>query len=125
MSNHHPPQPSFAEMLGDVVDLTGGLAVVLLPLWVIAIPGVVLLLILPAVLLLAVVAVPALLVGAVVAPPLLLVRALRRKRSAREQARVDHERGAGHVARAVGHQEAQRFGDIARLDPRDRQQVAG
>ncbi len=101
MSDHRPPQPSFAEMLGDVIDLTGGLAVVLLPLWIIAIPGVILFLVLPVVALLLVAAVPALVVGALVAPPLLLVRAVRRKRSAREQARVDHERGPRHVARAV------------------------
>ena len=30
MSDHHPPQPSFAELLGEVVDLTAGLAIVLL-----------------------------------------------------------------------------------------------
>jgi Flp pilus assembly protein TadB len=101
MSDPHPPQPSFAEMLGDVIDLMGGLATVLLPLWIIAIPGVVLILVLPVVLLLLVAAVPALVVGAVVTPPFLVVRAVRRKRSAREQARVDHERGARHVARAV------------------------
>jgi Flp pilus assembly protein TadB len=101
MSDHHPPQPSFAEMLGEIVNLTAGLAIVLLPLWIIAIPGVILILVLPAVLLLVAVAVPALVVGAVLAPPFLVVRAVRRKRSAREQARVDHERGARHVARAV------------------------
>jgi hypothetical protein len=101
MSDPHPPQPSFAEMIGDVVDLMGGLAVVLLPLWIIAIPGVILILVLPVVLLLLAMAVPALVVGAVLAPPILLVRAIRRRRSAREQASVDHERGARHVARAV------------------------
>ena len=101
MSDPHPPQPSFAELVGDVIDLMGGLAVVLLPLWTIAIPGVILILVLPVVLLLVAVAVPALVVGAVLAPPFLVVRAVRRKRSAREQARVDHERGARHVARAV------------------------
>ena len=72
---------------------SAGLAVVLLPLWIIAIPGVILMLVLPAVLLLIAVAVPALVVGAVLAPPFLVVRAVRRRRSAREQARVDHERG--------------------------------
>jgi Flp pilus assembly protein TadB len=101
MSDPHPPQPSLAEMLGEVIDLTAGLAVVLLPLFTIAIPGVLLILVLPVVLLLVAAAVPALVVGAVLAPPILVVRAVRRKRSAREQARVDHERGARHVARAV------------------------
>jgi hypothetical protein len=101
MSDPRPPQPSFAELVGDVVDLMAGLAVVLLPLWTIAIPGVILILVLPVLLLLVVAAVPAVIVGAVVAPPVLLVRAIRRRRSAREQARVDHELGPRHVARTV------------------------
>ena len=91
MSDHRPPQPSFAEMLGDVLNLTGGLAVVLLPLWIIAIPGVILFLVLPVVLLLVVAAVPALVVVAIAAPPVLLVRAVRRKRSARQQSGIEHE----------------------------------
>ena len=74
------PQPSFAEMLGEVINLIAGLTVLLLPILLISVPGVLLLLVLPAVLLLAVAAVPALVVGAVLAPPFLLVRALRRKR---------------------------------------------
>jgi Flp pilus assembly protein TadB len=101
MSDHHPPQPSFAELVGEVVDLTAGLAIVLLPLFTIAIPGVLLILVAPVILLLVVAAVPALVVGAVLAPPFLLVRAVRRRRSAREEPRVDHERRAGHVARTV------------------------
>jgi hypothetical protein len=82
MSDHRPPQPSFAEMLGDVIDLMGGLAVVLLPLWIIAIPGVILVLVLPVVLLVAAAAVPVMLLGALLAPPFLLVRTLRRRRMA-------------------------------------------
>ncbi len=99
------PSPSFAEMLGDVLDLMGGLAVVLLPLWIIAIPGVILFLVLPVVLLLVVAAVPALVVVAIAAPPVLLVRAARRKRSAREQPGVNHELRAGDEAGLVGGEE--------------------
>jgi hypothetical protein len=66
-------------MLGEVVNLSAGLAVLLLPLMITALPGVVLLLVLPAVLLLAIAVVPALVVGAVLAPPVLLVRYLRRR----------------------------------------------
>jgi hypothetical protein len=80
MSDHRPPQPSFAEFLGEVVDLTAGLTVLLLPMWLICVPGVFLILILPVLLLAIAAAVPALVVGAVVAPPVLLVRALRRRR---------------------------------------------
>jgi Flp pilus assembly protein TadB len=80
MSDPHPPQPSFAEFLGEVVDLTAGLTVLLLPLLVISIPGVFLILVLPVILLLLVAAVPALVVAAILTPPFLLVRALRRRR---------------------------------------------
>jgi Flp pilus assembly protein TadB len=80
MSDPHPPQPSFAEIIGEVVNLIAGLTVVLLPLWIICLPGVFLILVVPLLLLGLVVAVPALLVGAVVGPPFLIVRALRRRR---------------------------------------------
>jgi hypothetical protein len=70
-------------MLGEVVNLSAGLFVLVLPLMIIALPGVFLLLILPAILLLAVVLVPALAVGAVLAPSFLLVRTLRRRVSRR------------------------------------------
>jgi hypothetical protein len=69
-SDHSPTRP---EIAGETVDLTVGLTILLLPLTITALPGVILLLVLPAVLLLAVVAVPALVVGAVLAPPLLLI----------------------------------------------------
>ena len=82
MSDRRPSQPSFAEMLGEVVNLIAGLTVLLLPVLLISVPGVLLVLVLPVVLVLAVAAVPALLVGAVLAPPFLLVRLLRRRRVA-------------------------------------------
>jgi Flp pilus assembly protein TadB len=80
MSDPHPPQPSFAEIVGEVANLIAGLTVALLPLWIICLPGVFLILVVPVILLAIVAAVPALVVGAVVAPPVLIVRALRRRR---------------------------------------------
>ena len=78
-----PPAPTLLGMLGEVIDLSAGLTVMLLPLLTTALPGVVLLLVLPVALLALVVAVPAALVAAFLAPPYLLVRGVRRRRRAR------------------------------------------
>ena len=75
--------PSLLEMLGEVVNLSAGLFVALLPLMIITLPGVFLILILPLVALLVVAAVPALLLGALLAPPVLLIRLSSRARAAR------------------------------------------
>ena len=72
-------RPTFGEMLGEVIDLSSGLAILLLPLYITAIPGIVLLLVLPALFLLAVAAVPVVVAGLVLTPPYLLVRAIRRR----------------------------------------------
>ena len=69
-----PQQPTFGEMLEEVIDLSAGLGVGLLPLLVLSVPAIVLFVVLPAVLLLAVV-VPLAVIGAVLAgPPYLLAR---------------------------------------------------
>ncbi len=75
------PGPTFGEMLEDGLGLTAGLVTMLLPLFITAVPGVVLLLIAPVVLVLAVAALPVMLAGAILAPPYLIVRAIRRRRS--------------------------------------------
>ena len=67
-------------MLAELIDLTVGAGVALLPLLVLAVPGLILFVVLPAILLLAL-AVPLAVVGAVIAaPPYLLARWLRRRR---------------------------------------------
>jgi hypothetical protein len=76
-----PQDPSYAEMLGEVVSLSVGFVVALLPLLLTAVPGLVLLLFLPAVLLLAVAALPLVLAAVLLGPPVLLVRSLRRRRA--------------------------------------------
>jgi len=74
--NHTPPSQSVGEMLEELIDLATGLVVFALPLLLLSIPGIVLFVLLPAILLLAV-----LLPLAVVAvPPVLLVRWLRGRR---------------------------------------------
>jgi hypothetical protein len=72
-------RPTLAEMLGQVVDLSAGLGILLLPLLATALPGVILLLVLPAILLAGAVAVPLAIAAALLAPPYLLVRAARRR----------------------------------------------
>ena len=67
-------------MLEEVINLSVGLGVALLPLLVLSVPAIVLFVVLPAMLLFAL-AVPLVLIGAVIAvPPYLVARWLRRRR---------------------------------------------
>jgi hypothetical protein len=67
-------------MLEELIDLSAGAGVALLPVLLLAVPGIILFVVLPAILLLAV-AVPLAVIGALVAgPPYLLARWLRRRR---------------------------------------------
>ena len=78
-------------MLEELIDLTVGLGVALLPVLLLAVPGIILLFVLPAILLLALAA-PVAVIGAVLAlPPYLLARWLRRRR----------RRRAEHIPRVV------------------------
>jgi hypothetical protein len=72
-------------MAGEVLDLTAGLGILLLPVWLTAVPGIILFLVLPAVLLLAVIAVPAIILAAIVAPPFVLTRFVLRRRARRQR----------------------------------------
>jgi membrane protein implicated in regulation of membrane protease activity len=71
------PGQTAGEMLWEVVDLTGGAAVMLLPLLLLAVPGIAAFVVLPAIVLFAVAAAPVIVAGAVVIPAYLLVRAVR------------------------------------------------
>ena len=77
------PQPSrvtFGDMLEELIDLSAGLGVALMPVLLLAVPGIILFVVLPAILLLALAA-PLAAIGAVItAPPYLLARWLRRRR---------------------------------------------
>ena len=72
-------RPTFGEMLQEISDLGVGLAIVLLPLFLTAVPGLVLFFVLPAVLLALVLAVPVIVVAAIATPPILIARAVRRR----------------------------------------------
>jgi Flp pilus assembly protein TadB len=75
-----PPRTTFGEMLEELIDLSAGFGVALMPVLLLAVPGIILFVVLPAILLLAVAA-PLAVIGALVAgPPYLLVRWLRRRR---------------------------------------------
>ena len=80
-------RPAPSEMLGEVADLSAGLGTVLLPLFLPAVPGFILFFVLPAVLLIAVVAAPLVVLGAIAGPAYLLARAIRRSRSIRRSTR--------------------------------------
>jgi hypothetical protein len=82
-NDHHDDGPRVAGMLGEIIDLSAGLGIILLPLFTIALPGVLLMLILPAVLLAAVAAAPLVIAGAILAPPILLARRIRRRHRSR------------------------------------------
>jgi hypothetical protein len=74
------PRPTFGEILEVAMGLGGGLVAALLPLFLLSVPGVMLLIVLPAMLLLALAALPAVVGAVILAPPYLLVRRLRRRR---------------------------------------------
>jgi len=75
-------------MLEEVIDLSTGLGVALLPMLLLAMPGIILFVVLPAILLLALVA-PLAAIGAVIAlPPYLLARHRRRRLPARPAPRL-------------------------------------
>jgi len=75
-----PSRPTFGEMLEELIDLSAGLGVALMPVLLLAVPGIILFVVLPAILLLALAA-PLAVIGAVIAvPPYLLARWLRRRR---------------------------------------------
>jgi hypothetical protein len=68
-----PSHPAFGEILGEVIDLSTGLAVALLPLFLLTVPGIIVFVVLPAILLLALAA-PLAVIGAVLAAPPYLLR---------------------------------------------------
>ena len=73
-------EPTTDELLWEIIDLSGGLAVVLLPLFITAVPFAVLFILAPAILL-ALAAAPFALAAALLVFPYLLFRRLARRRS--------------------------------------------
>jgi Flp pilus assembly protein TadB len=71
-----PTSPTFGEMLEELMDLSAGLGVALLPVLLLSVPGIILFVVLPALLLLPL----ALIAAALAVPPYLLARLLGRRR---------------------------------------------
>ena len=89
-------------MLEDLIDLSVGAGVALLPLLLLAVPGIVLFVVLPAILPLAG-AVPLAALGAVLAaPPYLLARGLRRRRRRTASPPADRAGGGLRPVRPSG-----------------------
>jgi hypothetical protein len=89
-------------MLEELIDLSAGLGVALMPLLLLAMPGIILFVVLPAILLLAV-AVPLAVIGAVVAgPPYLVARWRRRRRSRSASPPAGHTDSALRPVRTSG-----------------------
>jgi hypothetical protein len=83
-------------MLEEVLDLSVGFIVVSLPLLLLSLPGIVLFVVLPAILLLALI-VPLAAIGAVLGgPPYLLVRWLRRRRAGAASSAVSRPQAVPH-----------------------------
>ena len=97
-------------MLEELIDLTAGLGVALMPLLLLAMPGIILFVVLPAILLLAV-AVPLAVIGAViVGPPYLLTRRLRRRRRRTAKPPAGHTESGLRSVRTSGQSRAPDLG---------------
>jgi hypothetical protein len=102
--------PTFGEMLEELLDLCVGLGAALLPVLLLAVPGIILFVVLPAILLLAV-AVPLALIGALIAtPPYLLARWLRRRRRRPPRPRARLADGALRSVRTGGQSPVRELG---------------
>jgi hypothetical protein len=89
-------------MLEELIDLSAGLGVALLPLLLLAVPGIILFVVLPALLLLALAA-PLAVIGTVIAvPPYLVARWLRRRRRRTAKPPAGHADGAPPSVRTSG-----------------------
>ena len=104
-----PPQTTFGEMLEELIDLSVGFGVALMPLLLLAVPGIILFVVLPGILLLAVAA-PLAVIGALIAvPPYLVARWLRRRRRRTTKPRADR---ADSAPRPVGTSGRSRVPDL-------------
>ena len=81
-------------MLEEVIDLSVGLGVALMPVLLLAVPGIILFVVLPAILLLALVAPLAVIAAVIAVPPYLVARWLRRRRRRTAKPSAGHADGA-------------------------------
>jgi Flp pilus assembly protein TadB len=97
-----PPHSTLGEMLEELIDLSAGIGVALMPLLLLAVPGIILFVVLPAILLLALAA-PLAAIGAVIAaPPYLVARLVRRRRRRTAKPPAGHADSARRSVRTSG-----------------------
>jgi Flp pilus assembly protein TadB len=97
-----PPHSTLGEMLEELIDLSAGIGVALMPLLLLAVPGIILFVVLPAILLLALAA-PLAAIGAVIAvPPYLVARLVRRRRRRPAKPPAGHAESALRSVRTSG-----------------------
>jgi hypothetical protein len=77
--------PAISEMLWAFADIAGGAAVMLLPLLLLAVPGIIVFVVLPGLVLLAVAGAPVVVAGAILTPTYLLTRLVRRLVATRQR----------------------------------------
>jgi hypothetical protein len=77
VTSNAPTLPS-SDSVAEALDVTAGVGILLLPLLTIALPGVLLLLVVPVAALVLAASVPLLVAGAILVPPYLVVRAVLR-----------------------------------------------
>jgi Flp pilus assembly protein TadB len=75
---HNAPTLPSSDSVAEALDVTAGVGILLLPLLTIALPGVLLLLVVPVAALILAASVPVLVAGAILVPPYLVVRAVLR-----------------------------------------------
>ena len=93
---------TFGEMLEELIDLSTGFGVAMLPVLLLAVPVIVLVVVPPAILLLAL-ALPLAVIGAVLAgPPYLVARWLRRRKRRTAKPSAGHAAGARRSVRPSG-----------------------
>ena len=107
-----PPRATFGEMLEELIDLSAGVGVALLPVLLLSVPGIILFVVLPAILLLALAA-PLAVIGALIAaPPYLLARWLRRRRRPTTSPPAGVVDSALRSVRTSGHSHVRSLGSV-------------
>ena len=77
VSEREDPSRSVMALIGEVIDLTGGFAVAVLPFVATAVPGIFLFLMAPVIAVAVLAAIPAALVALLLGPPYLAIKAIR------------------------------------------------
>ena len=97
-------------MLEELIDLSAGVGVALLPVLLLSVPGIILFVVLPAILLLALAAPLAAIAAVIAAPPYLVARWLRRRRGRTESPAAGVADSTPRSVRTSGHSQVRSLG---------------